>query len=140
MKHRRAKVQRFSQRASFFLACLAFVLLIVLMCFVAVSTVLGSSSGTIHIVGGDVVRQPGDESSRVGAGILMFFVLLSSILAPAAAASFIHTRLRWKYVASDHPLCPECGYILTGNESGDCPECGTPVPKRDSGSEGRFHN
>ena len=132
MKHRRAKVQRFSQRASFFLACLAFVLLIVLMCLVAVSL--------IHIVGGDVVRQPGDESSRVGAGILMFFVLLSSILVPAAAASLIYTRLRWKYVASDHPLCPECGYNLTGNESGDCPECGTPVPKRDSGSEGRFHN
>ncbi len=133
MKRRRAKVPWFSQPVSLFLACLAFVLLIVLMCLVAVSC-------TIHIVGGDVVRQPGDESSRVGTGILMFFVLLSSILVPAAAASFIYTRLRWKYVASDHPLCPECGYILTGNESGDCPECGTPVPKRDSGSEGRFHN
>ena len=125
MNLRRAKVQRFSQRASFFLACLAFVLLIVLMCLVAVSC-------TIHIVGGDVVRQPGDESSRVGTGILMFFVLLSSILVPAAAASFIYTRLRWKYVASDHPLCTECGYILTGNKSGDCPECATPVPESET--------
>ncbi len=143
MKHRPAKVQRFSQRASFFLACLAFVLLIVLMCLVTVSFVLfvfGSGSGTIHIVGGEVVRQPGDESSRVGTGILMFFVLLSSILVPAAAASFIYTRLRWKYVASDHPLCPECGYNLTGNESGDCPECGTRVPKQDCGPEVRLRN
>ena len=133
-------MQRFSQRASFFLACLAFALLIVLMCLVAVSFVFGSSSGSIHIHGGEVVRQPGDESSRVGTGILMFFVLLSSILVPAAAASLIYTRLRWKYVASDHPLCPECGYNLTGNESGDCPECGTPVPKQDCGPEVRLRN
>ncbi|MAE63484.1 MAG: hypothetical protein CMJ18_04360 [Phycisphaeraceae bacterium] len=25
------------------------------------------------------------------------------------------------------PLCPQCSYDLTGNETGTCPECGTPV-------------
>jgi len=24
-------------------------------------------------------------------------------------------------------LCPDCGYALTGNTSGDCPECGTAI-------------
>lgn len=27
-------------------------------------------------------------------------------------------------------LCPQCGYNLTGNESGRCPECGTESPPR----------
>ena len=28
--------------------------------------------------------------------------------------------------------CPDCGYNLTGNESGKCPECSTPVPKQET--------
>ena len=28
---------------------------------------------------------------------------------------------------STGPLCPQCGYNLTGNESGVCPECGQPI-------------
>jgi hypothetical protein len=28
------------------------------------------------------------------------------------------------------PLCDNCGYNLTGNESGVCPECGTKVEDR----------
>ena len=28
--------------------------------------------------------------------------------------------------------CLNCGYNLTGNESGVCPECATPVPKREA--------
>jgi predicted amidophosphoribosyltransferase len=27
------------------------------------------------------------------------------------------------------PICPRCGYSLTGNVSGVCPECGTPVAR-----------
>ncbi len=28
--------------------------------------------------------------------------------------------------------CQQCGYNLTGNESGVCPECATPVPKQET--------
>lgn len=28
-----------------------------------------------------------------------------------------------------HPICPTCGYNLTGNKSGACPECGALVVK-----------
>jgi hypothetical protein len=27
------------------------------------------------------------------------------------------------------PLCPQCGYNLTGNTAGRCPECGSPIPR-----------
>lgn len=46
---------------------------------------------------------------------------------------FAGTRVVWKrhadspvYGGSDS-LCRQCGYDLTGNESGRCPECGTPA-------------
>ena len=32
--------------------------------------------------------------------------------------------------AAQHLRCENCGYDLTGNESGVCPECGTPIPRQ----------
>lgn len=31
-------------------------------------------------------------------------------------------------IPGNRPYCPECGYDLTGNKSGQCTECGTPLP------------
>ncbi len=39
----------------------------------------------------------------------------------------IYMSVRWKEVEDDGSCCWQCGYDLTGNESGVCPECGQRV-------------
>ncbi|UCE59492.1 MAG: hypothetical protein JSU63_18865 [Phycisphaerales bacterium] len=44
-----------------------------------------------------------------------------------SAREKISRNIRLELVARGMPVCIECGYDLTGNESGVCPECGEPV-------------
>lgn len=47
----------------------------------------------------------------------------------AAYPAFVALRRFRRYRASRREgSCRECGYDLTGNESGICPECGKPIP------------
>ncbi len=40
--------------------------------------------------------------------------------------------LRERLIVLGVPVCINCGYNLTGNESGKCPECATLVPKQEA--------
>ncbi|MCB9856768.1 MAG: hypothetical protein H6818_13895 [Phycisphaerales bacterium] len=48
------------------------------------------------------------------------------ILAIPLAVGVIYLRRR-RPLLDDSPRCANCGFDLTGNESGICPECGTPT-------------
>ena len=52
---------------------------------------------------------------------------ITFLLATYPAIAFICGPLRrWRRRRIGH--CLDCGYDLTGNESGVCPDCGTGVP------------
>lgn len=100
----------------------------VLMCWGAAVFVFGTGARPSHFDAADLAGRGAVGASDVVSGFLILFVILACIFAPAVGASFVYTRLRWKYVASEHPLCPACEYDLSGVESGVCPECGEAGP------------
>ena len=46
---------------------------------------------------------------------------------PLSIALFLWSRRSRPWTGE--PLCPGCGYNLTGNTAGRCPECGNPIPR-----------
>ena len=59
-----------------------------------------------------------------------FVALVTLVIVPATGAIGIHNLIAGPLRRSHRRrlgLCINCGYDLTGNESGICPECGTRV-------------
>ena len=59
-----------------------------------------------------------------------WFLILSTAALPGA---WLWCRARRRSLATS-PVCPKCGYDLTGNISGVCPECGARATPRESGA------
>ncbi|HKQ47296.1 MAG TPA: hypothetical protein VJZ71_04400 [Phycisphaerae bacterium] len=59
--------------------------------------------------------------------LYLAFLLLLWLGTSYFIAKLIRRFLLWKACYMELPLCPRCGYNLTGNTSGRCPECGQPV-------------
>lgn len=61
-------------------------------------------------------------------------VVLNMMKGPRWGDRWAGTRVVWDHYRNRFPfedrgyLCRQCGYDLTGNESGRCPECGTAIP------------
>ena len=66
----------------------------------------------------------------VGGAYTYAGVPLWLLFALAAIPTVILWRRDRRRIAAGH--CRQCGYNLTGNESGKCPECATPVPKQET--------
>ncbi len=60
---------------------------------------------------------------------LLGAIAFTAAVACRFLAAMVHSR-RFP-TPKDIPLCPRCGYNLTGNVSGICPECGRPLVKED---------
>jgi hypothetical protein len=67
-------------------------------------------------------------NSSWGAGtmIILPFWTMIALFASYPTIAFIRGPLR-RWRRKKNGLCIECGYDLTGNESGICPECGSKV-------------
>lgn len=50
-----------------------------------------------------------------------------SFIVTTFAIIVIYKKYRWRIVDDPTLFCIQCGYDLTGNESGACLECGTEV-------------
>ncbi len=75
------------------------------------------SDGIVSLWWFDWARHPSGKQSRVNVPLSFVFTALA-----------IPTAILWRRdrrFRQGH--CQQCGYNLTGNESGKCPECGTEV-------------
>lgn len=69
--------------------------------------------------------EPSHLYSLIAPIVFLEVVIICFLLAPLWFAVIAYRRNRYERIVSDRPICSECGYDLTGNESGVCPECGT---------------
>lgn len=69
-------------------------------------------------------RDPGWERWRLWANLCSVGVLLCVGIFFGASWYLLKTRSMPKYASG---YCQECGYDLTGNDSGRCPECGNSI-------------
>jgi hypothetical protein len=73
------------------------------------------------------------STDRIDIVIIPLWLPIALLLvATAAPICRLSARIRRQVRALRTPAgyCTECGYNLTGNESGKCPECGTPLNKQ----------
>lgn len=66
-----------------------------------------------------------------------FVHTVAAPLLQTAFGIYLMTGGSWflnKFIPSNHPYCPECGYDLTHNTGPKCSECGVALPKP-AGSE-----
>ncbi|MEZ6086319.1 MAG: hypothetical protein R3E58_20745 [Phycisphaerae bacterium] len=78
----------------------------------------------VHVLGFDVDAVPDL--------VVIVFAFSIGVLTTYLAAKRIYLVCRWTNAIPDGPICHQCRYNLTGNESGICPECGTPIATHDS--------
>ncbi|UCE59596.1 MAG: hypothetical protein JSU63_19400 [Phycisphaerales bacterium] len=85
-----------------------------------------STAGLTHVsIWWPMITQTGGFSSRLsGVFVPLFWVALLTGIYPTIACIRGPLR-RWRRRRKG--LCLNCGYDLTGNESGVCPECGEAV-------------
>ena len=61
------------------------------------------------------------------------WLMFSGVLLIYTSPITVSTACIWQICARFPPgHCPQCGYNLTGNESGVCPECATPALKQEA--------
>ena len=79
----------------------------------------------ITLVVARIVNGPGGGAIPFPAAVGLLLAALAALLAHAwysydRPRAMLHRQID----RMNHGHCPECGYDLTGNESGVCPECG----------------
>ena len=68
-----------------------------------------------------------DASSPLSAALRAIGYFVVAPLIALILSSRVYLRLRWEVFKGPWTRCENCGYNLTGNESGVCPECGSEV-------------
>lgn len=69
-------------------------------------------------------------SQRARGGLLVDMARVTPVVGATSVAIMIVTLKSHRAGRDDRPSCDQCGYDLTGNQSGICPECGTPTATR----------
>lgn len=52
---------------------------------------------------------------------------IATLFITSITTGIIYNKFRWRIVDDPTLFCIQCGYNLTGNESGVCSECGTEI-------------
>ena len=78
------------------------------------------------------------DSGSFGTSIKSASIYLAGGLLEFVAGLYLFFGGKWivnRAIPGNRPYCPECGYDLTGNQSGHCTECGTSLPPARSRTE-----
>ncbi|HNO80350.1 MAG TPA: hypothetical protein PKN33_20060 [Phycisphaerae bacterium] len=68
---------------------------------------------------------PSPFYSLIAPALFLEIVIIFLLLLPIWLAVIVFRRSRYKNIVTNNEICAQCGYDLTGNESGVCPECGS---------------